>query len=74
MESYNKIMQVFWLSLAIVVSVSVTYLCITEGFEKWSFNYIFAVLALFIFLIRRFMMKRMKKHQEFLENQQNKKG
>lgn len=73
METYNKIMQVFWLAMAVVIGVSVTYMCITEGFEKWAFNYVFAVLALFVYLVRKFMMKRMKKHQEFLNNQQGKK-
>ena len=73
METYNKIMQVFWLSLAIVISVSVTYMGFTESFEKWAFNYVFAALALFVFIVRRYMMKRMKKHQAFLNEQQNKK-
>jgi cell division protein FtsW (lipid II flippase) len=73
METYNKIMQFFWLAMAVVIGVSVTYMSITEGFEKWAFNYVFAALALFVFLIRRYMMNRMKKHQEFLNNQQNKK-
>lgn len=66
-------MQLFWLAMATVIAVSVTYMGITEGFDKWGFNYVFAALALFVFLIRRYMMKRMKKHQEFLNNQQNKK-
>lgn len=73
METYNKIMQFFWLAMAVVIGVSVTYMGFTESFEKWAFNYVFAVLALFVFLIRRYMMKRMKKHQEFLNDQQNKK-
>jgi cell division protein FtsW (lipid II flippase) len=73
METYNKIMQFFWLAMAVVIGVSVTFMSITESCEKWAFNYVFAALALFVFLIRRFMMKRMKKHQEFLNNQQNKK-
>ena len=73
METYNKIMQLFWLAMATVIIVSVTYMGITEGFDKWSFNYVFALLALFVYFIRRYMMKRMKKHQEFLNNQQNKK-
>lgn len=66
MDTYNKIMQIFWLSLGIVIFISVTYLCLTEGFERWGSNYLFAGLALFMFLMRRYMMKRMKKHQEFL--------
>jgi membrane protein implicated in regulation of membrane protease activity len=73
MTVYNKIMQVFWLSLAIVIVAANTYMVFTEGWNKWGMNYIFAVLALFIFLIRRIMMKRMQKHQQFLEEQSKKK-
>ena len=67
METYNRIMQFFWLAMAVVIGVSVTYMSITESFEKWGFNYVF------VFLVRRYMMKRMKKHQEYLNNQHNKK-
>lgn len=73
METYNRIMQFFWLAMAVVIGVSVTYMSISESFEKWGFNYVFAVLALFVFLVRRYMMRRMKKHQEYLNNQHNKK-
>jgi SNF family Na+-dependent transporter len=69
METYHKIMQAFWLSMAVVITIAVTYMGATEGFERWAFNYVFAILAVFVFLIRRYMMKRMKRHQEFLENQ-----
>jgi hypothetical protein len=62
-------MQVFWLSLAIVILLANTYMVVTEGWNQWGVNYIFAALALFIFLIRRMMMKRMQKHQQFLEEQ-----
>lgn len=73
METYNRIMQFFWLAMAVVIGVSVTYMSITESFEKWGFNYVFAALALFVFLVRRYMMRRMKKHQEYLNNQHTKK-
>lgn len=72
METYNRIMQYFWLAMAVVITVSVTYMGITEGFNRWSYNYVFAILALFVFLIRRYMMKRMINHQKFLDEQKNK--
>lgn len=68
MNTYNKIMQVFWLALATVIIVSVTFKGFTEGFDRWAMYYVFGILALVMFLVRRYMMNRMKKHQEFLNN------
>lgn len=60
-------MQIFWLVVSVLVIIAVTYKGFTEGFNRWVFYYIFALLALFVFFIRRYMMKRMIKHQEFME-------
>lgn len=68
MKGYNKIMQMFWLAVGIVTIIAVTYLGITEGFERWISYYIFGVFALILFFIRRFMMKRMEKHEEYLKD------
>ncbi|WP_107038423.1 hypothetical protein [Brumimicrobium mesophilum] len=73
METYNKIMQFFWLGVGIVTIVAVTYLGFTEGFERWSGYYIFGVFAILLFFVRRIMMKRMVKHQQFLDEQNKKK-
>jgi hypothetical protein len=70
METYNKIMQKVWLLITAIILVSVTYLCITEGFERWSFYYIFAGLTLLLYLVRRFMIGRMEKHQEYLKQKE----
>ena len=64
-------MQLFWLATGIVTIIAVTYLGYTEGFERWASYYIFGVFAILLYLIRRFMMKRMVKHEEFLRNQEN---
>lgn len=64
-------MQVFWLTLGILITVLVTYKSFTEGFNRWGFYYIFALLALFVFFIRRFMMKRMVRHQKEMEEKKN---
>ena len=69
MGGYNKIMLYFWFSMFVLITGIVTYMGITEGFERWSFYYIFGGLALLMFLVRRWMMKRMKKHMEWLEEQ-----
>lgn len=73
METYNKIMQFFWLATTIVLLITITYMGIKEGFNRWSFYYIFSGLTLGVFLLRRFMMKRMRKHQDYLKNENDKK-
>lgn len=62
MRTYNKIMQYFWLLMAIAITAFVTYKGSAEGFDRWSPIYIFAALALVIFLLRRFMMKKVERH------------
>lgn len=69
MNFYNKIMLYFWLAAAILIFIVITYLSITEGFKKWSFYYVFAFLAFLAFITRKWMMKRMEKHLQFLEEQ-----
>lgn len=69
MNFYNKIMLYFWLMAAILIFIVITYLSITEGFKKWAFYYVFAFLAFLAFFTRRWMMKRMEKHLQFLEEQ-----
>ncbi len=63
----------FWLGMSIVLIVSITYFGITEGFNKWAFYYVYALLAILMYFVRKWMVKRMEKHQQFLENQKKKK-
>jgi SNF family Na+-dependent transporter len=72
MKYYNKVMLYFWLFTAIVLFIVVTYMGITEGFEKWRFYYVFVLIALFAFVTRRWMMKRMEKQVKILEEQESK--
>lgn len=72
MEIYNRIMQVFWLVIGIATIIFITYKGVTEGFDRWGAYYIFGVMALFVFLIRNFLMRRMKKHKKFLDEQPRK--
>ena len=69
MNFYNKIMLKFWLIVAIVIPIVVTYLCITDSFKMWGSYYVFSIIALFMYFTRRWMMKRMEKHLKFLEEQ-----
>lgn len=69
MKTYNRIMELFWLSMGIVIIVLVTFMCFKEGFDSWAIYYVFALMSLGTYFMRRFMRKRMEKHQEFLKNQ-----
>ena len=70
MKTYNKLMLYFWLLMAVFLFIVVTYMAISEGFRKWSFYYVFAGIALLMFIVRRWMIKRMEKHMKYLEEQQ----
>jgi hypothetical protein len=71
MELYNKIMVKVWLLIAIVAFLFTTYKCITEDYRQWYFYYIIVVVALVMWAMKLFMVKRMKKHLDYLENQNN---
>ena len=73
MNLYNKIMLNFWLAVGIVLLVFVSYKSITDGFNNWGDYYIFAGLALLMYFVRKFMLKRMEKHFKYLEDQQKNK-
>jgi hypothetical protein len=62
-------MRYFWLVASIIMFICITYYGLVEGFENWWYNYIFAFIALFAFLLRTFMIRRMKKHMEYLNEQ-----
>lgn len=62
-------MEKFWLGMAILIALLVSYKCVTDGFSRWAFYYIFALMALFTWGLRRYMRRRMEKHQAFLDEQ-----
>lgn len=70
MNLYNKVMLYFWLVASILTFIIITFKGIQEGFDRWSVYYLFSGLAFLMFLVRRWMMKRMKNHLEYLQNQQ----
>ena len=74
MNTYNNIMRYFWLFAAISLGLIITYLSIKDGFNKWSFYYVFVAVSLGMYLMKTYMMKRMEKHLKYLEeikNQEN---
>lgn len=67
MQLYNKIMLYFWLFAAVVIFLITTYMSMTDGLKKWGFYYIFVAIALMMFVVKKWMMNRMEKHIQFLE-------
>ena len=62
-------MVYFWLVMGIGTAAAITYFGFKEGFDRWYHFYVFSIIALLMFFLRRMMMKRMEKHQKFLEDQ-----
>lgn len=72
MHAYNKIMLYFWLVAAIVIFMITSYMSFSEGIKKWGFYYVFVAIALMMFFFKKWMMNRMEKHLQFLEEQKKK--
>ena len=73
MNFYNKVMLYFWLAAAVIIFIITSYMSYSEGIKKWGFYYIFVASALLMFLVKRWMMKRMAKHLNYLEEQKKNK-
>jgi uncharacterized membrane protein len=69
MESYNKVMQFFWLAMGVVLTVVITFLGFKEGFGKWVGYYLMAGLCFLMYFVKRWMMKRMEKHNAWIQEQ-----
>jgi len=69
MQLYNKIMTYFWLAMAIVSFFVITYKGFMFGFKYWSVYYLFSVIALGMYFLKKWMIKRMNKHAAYLEEQ-----
>jgi hypothetical protein len=72
MQVYNKIMLYFWLLVGIVTLILVSYNCFTQGFEKWSFYFSMPIIAFLMFFFKKWMMRRMEKHVNYLSSQKQK--
>jgi SNF family Na+-dependent transporter len=71
MNKYNKFMVYLWLTVAIASAIIVTYKGISEGFERWYSYYVISGISFFMYIVRRWMIKRMEKHLEYLKNNSN---
>ncbi len=71
MKGYNKFMETFWLIVTILIIISVTILSFKDGFRNWAMYYVVALMTFGTFSLRRWMRKRMEKHQAYLHQQAN---
>lgn len=66
-------MLYFWLLAAIAIFLVTTFMSMTEGFNKWGYYYIFVVIALLMYVVKKWMMNRMEKHLQYMEEQNKQK-
>ncbi len=71
MSKYNTFMLYLWLVVSIGSVLVVTIMGILEGFERWYSYYVISLLSFFMYIVRRWMMRRMAKHLEYLKNNSN---
>lgn len=69
MNTYNKIMEWFWLVVGVLIIVSVTIYGFTDGFDRWVYYYGLSLFAFGSYFLRRWMRRRMEKHLQWLEEQ-----
>jgi cell division protein FtsW (lipid II flippase) len=67
MKTYNKIMEAFWLAMGVVLTVVVIYMMVTGGTDKNLVYFVFPGICFMMFFARRFMRRRMEKHQKWME-------
>lgn len=60
-------MLYFWLVVAVLIFLFVSYMSFTDGIKKWWPYYVFVLTSLGMFFFKKWMMKRMEKHLKFLE-------
>ncbi|MFT7345031.1 MAG: hypothetical protein ACI9XP_001625, partial [Lentimonas sp.] len=58
---------------AIAIFVLTTVMCFKDDYRSWVFYYVFAGLAFLMYLMKKWMVKRMNKHAEYLKEQPAKK-
>lgn len=64
-------MEAFWLSMGAVLMIVVLYMIFTGGFYKNATYLVFPLICLAMWGARRFMRRRMEKHQQWLNENAN---
>jgi hypothetical protein len=69
MEIYNRIMTYVWLFAGVAIFLVTTYMSFIDDIRKWGFYYLFSLISFVMFLMKRWMVKRMQKHIAYMQNQ-----
>ena len=59
----NRILEIFWWSVAILMFILVIIMVWLEGADKWALYFLVPVFAVFAALLRRFAAKRLAKSE-----------
>lgn len=69
MKSYNRIMELFWMSITILIILVVTVMCFLEEAERWWQFYFLAIFSAGMWLLRRLVRKRLEKKEQLSESE-----
>ena len=72
LSKLNRVLEIFWWSVAAIMFVLVIIMIFVEGFDKWAFYFLVPIFAVLAALMRRFAAKRLARSEA--ERDQNKKG
>lgn len=64
MKTLNKVMEMFWLALGVVILCISSYMLYISDFHDFYMYAIITALPFAMFFARRFMRKRMEKHEK----------
>jgi hypothetical protein len=54
--------MIVWWTIAIGSASIITFMGFKQGFDRWAEYYVFTAMAVFIIIVRLFMMKRVNKN------------
>ncbi len=74
MQLIHKALIYIWLTATFLILFMVSYKCYTDSWQKWYFYYGFAVVTFLMFLLRRYMYKRMMRHMAYIEELKRNEG
>ena len=60
MRKLNRLMEHFWLAVAIGTGIAAVWVIVSDGFEEGRQWLLFPAIALAMFALRRFMRKRLE--------------
>ncbi len=67
---YNQLSGYLWLLIAVVSFLAISYKIITEGASTWLAYYVIPIIALLMYGVKKWMMKRMQRHLQEMASQQ----